>query len=115
MHCVPFIQIKTRMQTAVASKLSKAIKCTKLLNVKNVKRYKSAKKLFKYPTFRASPLISGNNNVVLKNTTELMHVNTLSFCGAIYRQVAGVAMGSKMGPNYACLFVGYMEEAILSQ
>lgn len=23
-------------------------------------------------------------------------------------------MGSKMGPNYACLFVGYMEEAILS-
>ena len=24
-------------------------------------------------------------------------------------------MGSKMGPNYACLFVGYMEEAFLSQ
>ena len=24
-------------------------------------------------------------------------------------------MGSRMGPNYACLFVGYMEDAILSQ
>ena len=30
-------------------------------------------------------------------------------------QVARVAMGSKMEPNYACLFVGYLEEAILSQ
>ena len=40
--------------------------------IKNVKRYLSAKKLFKYQTFRASPFISGNNNVVLYNTTELM-------------------------------------------
>ena len=30
------------------------------------------KKLLKYRTFRASPFISGNNNVVLNNTTELM-------------------------------------------
>ena len=42
------------------------------IEVKIVKRYKSAKKLFKYQTFRASPFISGNNNVVLNNTTELM-------------------------------------------
>ena len=35
---------------------------------KNVKRYKSAKKLFKYETFRASPFISGNNVV----TTDMM-------------------------------------------
>ena len=34
------------------------------IKVKNVKRYLSAKKLFKYQTFRASPFISGNNNVV---------------------------------------------------
>jgi len=30
-----------------------------------------------------------------------------------YRQVGGVAMGSRMGPNYACLFEGYMQERIL--
>jgi len=27
---------------------------------------------------------------------------------------AMVAMGSRMGPNYACLSVGYMEDRILS-
>ena len=26
-----------------------------------------------------------------------------------YQQIGGVAMGSKMGPNYACLFVWYVE------
>ena len=31
-----------------------------------------------------------------------------------YRQIGGVAMGSRMGPNYACLFVGYIEERIRS-
>ena len=45
----------------------------------------------------------------------MLTLNAFSFNGAFYRQAAGVAMGSKMGPNYACLFVGYMEEAILSQ
>ena len=29
-----------------------------------------------------------------------------------YRQIGGVAMGSKMGPSYACLYVGYIEGQI---
>ena len=32
-----------------------------------------------------------------------------------YKQINGVAMGTKMGPNYANLFVGYVEERIFDQ
>jgi len=38
----------------------------------------------------------------------------LTFNQQYYRQVGGVAMGSRMGPNYACLFVGCIKERILS-
>jgi len=33
--------------------------------------------------------------------------------GEHYKQIGGVAMGSKLDPNYACLFVGYKEEQLL--
>ena len=33
----------------------------------------------------------------------------------IYRQTGGVAMGSRLGPNYACLFMGHSEEQIFDQ
>ena len=39
----------------------------------------------------------------------------LTFNGEYYKQVGGVAMGSKLGPNYACLFVGYVEEKMLAE
>ena len=32
-----------------------------------------------------------------------------------YVQVGGVAMGSKFGPSYACIFVGYQEHLISQQ
>ena len=32
-----------------------------------------------------------------------------------YRQLGGVATGSKMAPNYACLFFGYVEQQIREQ
>ena len=35
--------------------------------------------------------------------------------GEIFKQINGVAMGTKMGPNYANLFVGYVEEQIFNQ
>ena len=38
-----------------------------------------------------------------------------SFNNEFYHQVGGVAMDSKMGPNYACLFVGFIEEQIGQQ
>ena len=36
-------------------------------------------------------------------------------CILVQHRVGKVAMGSKMGPNYACLFVGYVEEKIGQQ
>ena len=47
----------------------------------------------------------------------VLALNAFSFNGDHYRQVRGVAMGSKMGPNYvyACLFVGFVEDQMLNQ
>ncbi|XP_078350640.1 uncharacterized protein LOC144635403 [Oculina patagonica] len=42
----------------------------------------------------------------------IMNLNAFSFNDQHYHQIGGVAMGSKMGSNYACLFVGYIEEQI---
>ena len=41
--------------------------------------------------------------------------NAFTFNGDFYQQIGGVGMGSKMGPNYACLLVGYVEGRIASQ
>ena len=65
-----------------------------------------------------------STNVPLKNpqpTTLLrlaelaLTLNCLRFSGEIFKQINGVAMGTKMGPNYANLFVGYVEEQIFNQ
>ena len=37
-------------------------------------------------------------------------LNSFSFNGDYFQQTGGVAMGSRLGPNYACLFVGHVEE-----
>ena len=42
----------------------------------------------------------------------VLTLNAFSFNGEYYRQIGGVAMGRKMGPSYACLYVGYIEEQI---
>ena len=42
-------------------------------------------------------------------------LNTFTFNGKYYRQTGGVAMGSRLGPNYACLFMGHIEEQIFDQ
>ena len=44
----------------------------------------------------------------------VLTLNAFSFDDQHYRQIGGVAMGSRMGPNYVCLFVGYIEERIRS-
>ena len=45
----------------------------------------------------------------------VLTLNTFSFNRISYRQTGGVAMGSRLGPNYACLFMGHMEEQIFDQ
>ena len=38
----------------------------------------------------------------------VLNLNSLEFDIAYYHQVACVATGTKLGPNYASLFVGYV-------
>ena len=44
----------------------------------------------------------------------LLTLNTFEFNGEFYKQTGGVAMSSRLGPDYACLFVGSVEERMLS-
>ena len=37
----------------------------------------------------------------------VLTLNCFSFAGSYYKHINGVAMGTKMGPSYANLFVGY--------
>ena len=44
----------------------------------------------------------------------VLTLNSFEFSGEFYKQTGVVAMGSRLGLNYACLFVGYVEERMLS-
>ena len=63
--------------------------------------------------------VSGSDCRILKflRTTFLAAklLGCFTFSGEIFKQINGVAMGTKMGPNYANLFVGYVEEQIFNQ
>ena len=51
--------------------------------------------------------------VTLTCSAELvLTLNAFSFNNQFYHQVGGVAMSSKMGPNYACPLAGFIEEQI---
>ena len=45
----------------------------------------------------------------------VLTLNCFSFAGSCYKQISGVAMGTKMGPSYANLFVGYIEHQFFNQ
>ena len=45
----------------------------------------------------------------------VLTLNCFSFAGSYYKQINGVAMGTKMGPSYANLFVGYIEHQFFNQ
>ena len=53
-------------------------------------------------------------DTILRMTELVLTLNTFEFNGEFYKQTGGVAMGSRLGPNYVCLFVGYVEERMLS-
>ena len=81
----------------------------------------------KTSTFYLKPKIHKPNNharspdhfcLQLPNRTHFQLSETLNcftFSGEIFKQINGVAMGTKMGPNYANLIVGYAEEQIFNQ
>ena len=54
-------------------------------------------------------------DIILRLAELVLKMNTFQFDGEFYSQTGGVAMGTKMGPSFACLFVGYLEEKMLSQ
>ena len=43
----------------------------------------------------------------------VLTLNTFEFNSEFYKQTGGVAVGNRLGPNHACLFVGYVEERML--
>ena len=45
----------------------------------------------------------------------VLTLNAFTFNDQHYRQIGGVAMGTKMGPNYSFMFVGFIEERIRAQ
>ena len=56
-----------------------------------------------------------STSVLVRLAELVLTLNNFSFDGEHYQQVSGVAMGTKMGPNYANLFVGFVEKQIFEQ
>ena len=44
----------------------------------------------------------------------VLTLNHFEFDGDYYTQISGVSMGTRMGPSYACLFMGYLEQMFFS-
>ena len=44
----------------------------------------------------------------------VLNLNTFEFNQQFFKQVSGVAIGTTMGPSYACLFMGHLKQNILS-
>ena len=53
-------------------------------------------------------------HTLLRLAELVLTLNTFEFDGSIFEQISGVAMGTKMGPSYACLFMGHIEHQILA-
>ena len=56
-----------------------------------------------------------STDTLLRLAELVLTLNCFTFSGEIFKQINGVAMGTKMEPNYANLFVGYVEEQIFNQ
>ena len=51
----------------------------------------------------------GRDDGLLEQQRQDIHVCRKNFATSYYKQINGVAMGTKMGPSYTNLFVGYIE------
>ena len=56
-----------------------------------------------------------SSETILRLAELVLTLNCISFTGNYYKQINGVAMGTKMGPSYANLFVGYVEHQFFNQ
>ncbi|XP_033122679.1 uncharacterized protein LOC117121552 [Anneissia japonica] len=53
------------------------------------------------------------SSVILRLAELVLTTTAFNFNGKYYRQLSGVSMGSKMAPNFACLFMGHLEHNLL--
>ena len=49
-------------------------------------------------------------DVVVRLAELVLSLNAFEFDSSFYKQVCGVAMGTRMGPSFACLYLAYLEE-----
>ena len=56
-----------------------------------------------------------SSETLLRLAELVLTLNCFSFAGNYYKQINGVAMGTKLGPSYANLFVGYVEHQFFNQ
>ena len=61
------------------------------------------------------PIQDPPTSTLIRLAELVLNMNTFNFGKDIFTQISGVAMGTKMGPSYACLFMGYLENSIISQ
>ena len=49
-------------------------------------------------------------DVVVRLAELVLTLNAFEFDSSFYKQLCGVAMGTRMGPSFACLYLAYLEE-----
>src|SRR6056300_806575 len=62
--------------------------------------------------FDRRTVLEPSTPTLLRLAELVLTLNCFSFDGPFYKQINGVAMGTKMGPSYPNLFVGFIEEQI---
>ena len=64
--------------------------------------------------FNQRPIKKPSSETLLRLAELVLTLNCFSFGDNYYKQINGVAMGTKMGPSYANLFVGFIENIFFS-
>ena len=58
--------------------------------------------------FNKRTLLEPSTTTLIRLAELVFTLNNFSFDGEHYQQISGVAMGTKVGPSYANLFVGWL-------
>ena len=64
--------------------------------------------------FNQRPIKKPSSETLLRLAELVLALNCFSFGDKYYKRINGVAMGTKMGPSYANLFVGFTENKFFS-
>ena len=63
----------------------------------------------------ARPVKDPPTQILIKRLTLVLKCNNFEFSGRHYLQIQGTAMGTKMAPSYANIFMGRLENSYYSQ